>query len=442
MVDSRYKNNARHLKADLAWFQNIVNARYQLHHFPKKQATKIKDISAPVFTGKNSPYQQCIEKLKLSWEERLVLVLSLTPYIHPNLLDDFFKNQTNTSQHTTSEFSPTLETALFLLGGDDLEARFINQQLFDIDANLIQNKLITIEQNKQSPTRNHSRLLVTDDYLSLFTSGRPYHAEYSHNFPAKRINTHYEWDDLVLPTKTAIQVDEIRSWMKHGDTLLYQWGLIKRFSPGYKCLFYGPPGTGKTMTAALLGKASGLDLYRIDLSLVVSKYIGETEKNLRKIFDAADNKQWILFFDEADALFSKRTDVQDAHDRFANQETAYLLQRIEDHNGVVILASNLKNNLDEAFQRRLQNIVHFPIPNSDERLRIWQCSFSKHSTLEPAIDLKQIAEKYELAGGAIMNVVRYASLMAIEAGGKRIHLQDILRGIQREYTKDGRSIPT
>ena len=146
------------------------------------------------------------------------------------------------------------------------------------------------------------------------------------------------WDDLVLDDLVHEQVQEINTWLEHGATLMSDWGLYRKIKPGYRSLFYGPPGTGKTLTASLLGKTSGRDVYRIDLSMVVSKYIGETEKNLSKIFDTAENKNWILFFDEADSLFGKRTATNSSNDRHANQQTAHLLQRVEDFPGVVILA--------------------------------------------------------------------------------------------------------
>jgi SpoVK/Ycf46/Vps4 family AAA+-type ATPase len=204
-------------------------------------------------------------------------------------------------------------------------------------------------------------------------------------------------------------------------------------------LWSPPPGTGKTLTAALLGKRTGQDVYRIDLSMVVSKYVGETEKSLRRIFDLADRKPWILFFDEAEALFSKRTEVQDAHDRFANQVISYLLYRIEEHDGIVILATNKKSMLDDAFTRRFQCVVSFSLPSTKERLQIWQKGFSPHCCLEKAINLETIANQYELAGGSIMNIIRYASLMALKAGSNIIMLKDIIKGIQREYSKEGKS---
>jgi SpoVK/Ycf46/Vps4 family AAA+-type ATPase len=260
------------------------------------------------------------------------------------------------------------------------------------------------------------------------------------SFPAKRIVTHLGWSDLVLNKNTLEQVNEIKSWIQHGKTLLNEWELGKRLAPGYKVLFFGPPGTGKTLTAGLLGKDAGVDVYRIDLSMVVSKFIGETEKNLSRIFDTANDKEWILFFDEADALFGKRTELRDAHDRYANQEVAFLLQKIEDHNGVVILSSNMRGNIDEAFTRRFQNTIYFPIPSIDERLGIWQNGFSKKSILHKQVSLEEIAKRYEMSGGAIMNAIRYASLKALEANKNIVQLNDLINGISREYAKEGRTI--
>jgi SpoVK/Ycf46/Vps4 family AAA+-type ATPase len=249
-----------------------------------------------------------------------------------------------------------------------------------------------------------------------------------------------DWDDLVLDPYTMDQVLEIKAWIEYGDTLLHDLGLGKKLKPGYRSLFYGPSGTGKTLTATLLGKMTHRDVYRIDLSLVVSKYIGETEKNLEKVFQQAEHKDWILFFDEADALFGKRTKITDAHDRFANQEVSYLLQRVEDYAGVVILASNFKSNLDEAFTRRFQSIIHFPMPNQSERHRLWQNAFSEKTPLGENIHLTDIAVKYELAGGSIMNVVRYATLMALKRGTRLITYDDLLNGLRKEFQKEGKTL--
>lgn len=179
------------------------------------------------------------------------------------------------------------------------------------------------------------------------------------DFFAKPITTELTWNDLDVSKNTLIQIHEIETWVQNSSSLMRKWQLTKKLKPGYRALFYGTSGKQKTLTASLLGRHTNKDVYSIDLSMVVSKYIGETEKNLANLFDKARNKDWILFFDEADALFGKRTDVSDAHDRYANQKVSYLLQRMEEYSGLTILATNFKTDIDEAFLRRFNSIINF-----------------------------------------------------------------------------------
>jgi len=246
------------------------------------------------------------------------------------------------------------------------------------------------------------------------------------------------WPDLVLPAGTLRQLEEIETYLEHRPTLLAEWGMAKRLRPGYRALFHGPPGTGKTLTAALLGAKLGLEVRRVDLSQAVSKYIGETEKNLAAVLDRAEQHQWLLVFDEADALFGKRSETRDAHDRYANQEIAYLLQRLETFQGVVILATNLPANLDGAFLRRFESVVYFPLPGPEQRLRLWREAFSPLAQLE--VDLEALAVRHELSGGLILNVVRRVSLQAIAAGGRPINDSDLLRAIRQELEKEGKGV--
>lgn len=236
------------------------------------------------------------------------------------------------------------------------------------------------------------------------------------------------------------QIDEIRAWLAHGNTLMQDWQLAKKVKPGYRAVFSGPPGTGKTLTAALLGKSTGRDVYRVDLSMVVSKYIGETEKNLSRVFDAASYKEWILFFDEGDALFGKRTEASSSNDRHANQLTGYLLQKIEDFPGTVIVATNLKSNMDEAFTRRFQNMVHFTIPGPEERLQLWKNAFHNVCDLADDVDLNSIASDYQMAGGQIINVLRQCALTAIRRNERIVYQQDIISGIRNEFKKDNKLV--
>jgi SpoVK/Ycf46/Vps4 family AAA+-type ATPase len=209
--------------------------------------------------------------------------------------------------------------------------------------------------------------------------------------------------------------------------------------PGYRCLFHGPPGTGKTLTACLLGKHHKLPVYRIDLSRVVSKWIGETEKNLAGLFDQAEDRDWILFFDEADALFGKRSESASANDRAANQQIAYLLQRLEGFSGLAILATNQHAYLDEAFARRFQASIRFPMPDAAQRLRLWRESFESGGfTLAPDVDFGALARAHELAGGGIINVLRAACLLAAQRQPPTVTGSDLLEAVRRELQKDGR----
>jgi SpoVK/Ycf46/Vps4 family AAA+-type ATPase len=282
-------------------------------------------------------------------------------------------------------------------------------------------------------------LLVSPRALGLLMHGDAGGENFDPQFPARRANTQLDWVDLVLPATTLAQLEEIRSWLTHGPTLLHDWGMKRRLRPGYTALFHGAAGTGKTLAACLLGSLCARPVYRIDLSLVVSKYIGETEKNLARVFDEAEQRGWMLFFDEADALFGKRTRVEDSHDRYANQEVSFLLQRIEDFDGVVILASNLRANIDDAFLRRFQSVVHFPMPRPAERLRLWREAFPARAELDAALDLARLSERHELSGGTIINVVRFVCLRALERGERRIFADDVEEGIRREMLKEGRA---
>ena len=280
------------------------------------------------------------------------------------------------------------------------------------------------------------KIILQAEFVDLFTLGTVSKPTFSPDFPAKLVTTRMEWEDLIINKKTAEQLNDIKIWLCYNSILMQDWDMYKKIKPGYRTLFYGPPGTGKTLTATLLGNQFGKDVYRIDLSQVVSKYIGETEKNLEKVFKKAENKNWILFFDEADALFGKRSNVQNAHDKYANQEVSYLLQRVEDFPGLIILASNYKSNIDQAFVRRFNSIIYFPIPNASERYQIWKTSIPLKAVLDKDVDLISIARKYEVTGSSIINVIHYASLQTIYKGSTIISNQDILEGFKREYEKE------
>ena len=256
---------------------------------------------------------------------------------------------------------------------------------------------------------------------------------------AKKIKPLYQWPQLVLPEKKKDLVRDVVRHVQQRRRVMEEWdfnSLMGR-GKGLTVLFSGPSGTGKTMAAEVIANALQMDLYRIDLAGVVSKYIGETEKNLSRIFREAEYSDAILFFDEADALFGKRSEVKDAHDRYANIEINYLLQQIESFEGVVVLATNLRQHLDEAFLRRIQVVVEFPMPVYEDRMSIWRQSFPQKAPLDPDLDFQFLARQFELAGGHIANIVLWAALLASEEG-TGIGMRHCIRATRRELEKIGR----
>jgi hypothetical protein len=256
---------------------------------------------------------------------------------------------------------------------------------------------------------------------------------------AAKVDLVHRWEELVLPPSTHGRVRELLAAIRQRGRVYGEWGLGRRGGriPGLTALFSGASGTGKTMTASIIAAEAGLDLYRIDLAGIVSKYIGETERNLDRIFEAARRAEAVLFFDEADALFGKRSEVKDAHDRYANIEVAYLLQKLELHPGIVVLATNLARNIDAAFARRLQHVVEFPRPDVAARLRLWRGVFTAETPLAPDVDLEFLAEQFEATGGDIRTIAIDAAFLAADAD-RPIAMADLVRAMARQMRKDGR----
>jgi adenylate kinase family enzyme len=406
--------------------------------------------SLPALPSSKSLLATFAQENKLRTEEQYLLLIALAPHIKPAFFDQAiqqalpkagdFPQIGGVRGKQFRGFIPTGETVSFILAGEQNgNGQELMHRLFDRDHCFAQKRVLWIEPPPEGEPLLSGKLVMNPSYILYFTTGKEYLPLYNSQFPAVQLKTALDWKDIVLNQHTLLQIDELRAWLHHSKKLMQQLGMAKKLPPGYRALFYGPPGTGKTLCATLLGKEFKRTVFRVDLSTIVSKYIGETEKNLARLFDEAEHQNWILFFDEADALFGKRTQVKDAHDRYANQEVSYLMQRIESFNGLVILASNLKGNMDEAFTRRFQSIIFFPYPTPEEQLLIWQKAFPKK--LQPCsnVDLSGLSHRYKLSGANIMNIVQYCCLTSLSMKKKEISQELLLQGIQRELQKEGKT---
>ena len=322
--------NAIDLEQAFGWLKEIITGCLQIH-FGQAEGFEMSALNLHV---KNSWFAQFIVSRNPRFEELVLLMLAIAPHIQPVFFNQIiaehlpeggdFPEFGGVKGTNHRGILPTGETAQFILAGNDIEKRLEVQRILGSEHWFMKEHILWLESVREGEPTMSGRLILNPEVVEELTLGSVSKPRFSMDFPAEYIETEMEWDDLVLPSATLQQIREIENWITHNDTLLHEWGMKKRIKPGYRALFYGPPGTGKTLTASLLGKQTGKDVFRIDLSRVVSKYIGETEKNLSRLFDKAENKNWILFFDEADALFGKRTEIHDAHDKYANQEVAYL----------------------------------------------------------------------------------------------------------------------
>jgi AAA+ superfamily predicted ATPase len=426
----------------------LIQARVKAH-FAGIRSTSTYFL--PTFNGGTDPLSRFVHENKLGVEEHYLLLIALAPHVRPDFFDQLIQDALpqpgdfpvigGVRGKQYRGFLPTGETVLFLLAGENWCAcQELFHRMFHPEHILAKKRIVWLEPPPDGEPLMSGKLILNQSLITYFTTGKEHLPHYSSSFPAQQLKTDMKWDDVVFSNSIQQQVEEIRSWFIHNPRLMKHHGLGKRIYAGYRALFFGPPGTGKTLCATLLGKEFKKHVFRVDLSNLVSKYIGETEKNLARLFDEAEHKNWILFFDEADAIFGKRTQVKDAHDRYANQEVSYLMQRIESFDGLVILATNLKGNMDEAFARRFQTMIYFAYPTPDEQLAIWKKAFPKKLQPDSSVDLRGYAQRYKLSGANIINIVQYCCLTAMMKKWKSVTADLLGYGIQRELAKEGRTI--
>lgn len=432
------------LQQGLTFLADIVRARLSQFLHPD-QPVQFPDLH---FQHDGSRLAVFVTEQSLSIEEYLLVFTALAPHLQPNFFGSLISEQIPAGTEMP-EFGgvkpnhlramlPTGETALFILAGTGLSERLRCAALLNEGHWLFQQKILSLSPAVGGEPMHSGQLGIARDWLERFTQGTVSLPKLSTQFPAEHIVTDLDWSDLVLNEHALSQLQDIRIWVEHNATLMQDWGMKARLKPGYRALFYGPPGTGKTLAAMLLGKYTGREVFRVDLATMVSKYIGETEKNLASLFDQAEHRGWILFFDEADAIFGKRTQVRDAHDKYANQEVSYLLQRMESFSGMVILASNFRANLDDAFVRRFQSIIYFPAPRAAERFVLWKKALPPKLKLDKRTDLGQIAADHELTGAQITNIIHYVCLRALHLKTSKVNTEMLVHGIRRELAKDGK----
>lgn len=425
----------------IAWFNQVLTVAIQLYFQQDCEYTSLEEITPPA----NGWMEEKTGVQQITFQERTVMMLALMPHVCPQILDIFFVQNKNFDRQYTEfggwkglshgGFLPTGETASFIIAGEDMEKKKEVIRMFQRDHWFYSANILRLEGAGEGEPFLSGQLCVSDEFLSRALLDRDYKPDYNVGFPAKLITSELDWDDMVLDYNTAQELEDINTWIASHKVIMEDWGLKRFLKAGYRALFYGPPGTGKTLAATLLGKKNAMDVYRVDLSMIVSKYIGETEKNLAKVFDLAENRNWILFFDEADALFGKRTSTNTSNDRHANQEVAYLLQRIEDFPGTVILATNLRSNIDEAFSRRFQSVIYFPMPDKELRAELWRKMLPIKWLGKDADVLTDMASDTELSGGSITNVVRRCALSLIQSKEKKLTKEVLKETLLKEKSK-------
>ena len=429
------------MQQHIYWFNQVLGTSLALYFQQECEYQCLEEIGPPV----DGWLEKVTAMPEITFNERVIIMLALMPHLNPQTLDIFFVQNKNFDRQYTEfggwkgishgGFLPTGETAVFILAAEDMRKRKEMIKLFQRGHWFYNRNILRLEGAGDGEPFLSGQLHVSEEFLSRVLLDRDYKPDYNIGFPAKRITSRLEWEDMVLDYQVSIELEEINTWISSNKIIMEDWGLSRILKAGYRSLFYGPPGTGKTLAATLLGKKNKMDVYRVDLSMIVSKYIGETEKNLARVFDLAENRNWILFFDEADALFGKRTSANTSNDRHANQEVAYLLQRIEDFPGTVVLATNLRSNIDEAFSRRFQSVIYFPMPSKELRAELWQKMLPKEWMKENGEELIRVASETELSGGSITNVIRRCALYLVEAKDKCLNKAILIEALQKEKLK-------
>lgn len=449
LADALEKNSAV-LEHEFEWLSMLANLRENEIINNTPLIPSLEQIVPPIPDG-DGPYATLVRKMQLKPAERILLLLALEVHYQPLMTNERMLNAKNKSplvfhahgyyqDPNTAQYYPSMKSALFLACGINPTRWRIAEQEIMLRGKLLHEQIITL-QDTDHRGRIGNRLThlidLAPEYMNYFLHGQRPRPDFGKGFPAKWVTTNLTWDHLVLNQLSLNEISDVMDWVEHGKEVISR--SKKQVNRSYPCLFYGPPGTGKSFAAKLIGKQYNRDVFRIDLSMIVSKYIGETEKNLAHLFARAQGKNWILFFDEADSLFGKRTGISDSKDKWANLEMSYLLQQMEEHEGLCILATNLRHNIDPAMTRRFQAMINFPWPKEQERKLIWQKSIPPGFEYDKKISFEKLS-KYDMSGAGIANVIKSSCIKSVKRGDFLLSPEDISRFIKIEFAKEGRTV--
>ncbi len=443
---------------EINWFQAFCKARTQYLEAKDERAPNFvpaqifEKVPLPLRRG-DSPYDLLCQKLwtatqkqfsppEASYQhcaERMALILALLPHFHPGMTDHLKKLDLasggilNSVQGVQAQtFLPCAETALYLLAGNNLDLRLNFQSIFYPKHLFAQEDILKLEDTPLGVPLWRGALQISEEVLYLLATGQAYETQMSPNFPAQKLTTEQTWDDFVVPYHTHEKVMELLDWIKHYEQLATH-PHFARERKGYRCLLVGEPGTGKTMLGRLLSQETNRPVYRISLEKIVSKYVGETTKNIAKVFNTARHRNWILFCDEGDALFSKRsTKGQSAQDTYVNQDIAYLLQEIEDYPGIILVATNYAQNMDKAFQRRFDTRIDFRKPDYGEIIQLFEKALQAFR-LDEEIKISFVAQELmtHVTAAQITKFKHYLGLQALKRQDWSLSVENFCEGLQK-----------
>jgi AAA+ superfamily predicted ATPase len=405
--------------------------------------------ASPPSVNENTAYGKLIRQYDFNEADRMLLNLALAANLSPEILHPLamYSNDKIGAKHAggffrtgDTQYYPTVRMAVFLLAGSNFSLRDKYSVQFHARHLLFTSGLVIAKERTDSSVFLGYEITFNDQFLGTILNGDEPRLDGEQGFPARRSTRKHNLADVVLADSTRTEIDKLRRFARNMKKL-WSMNQSQLYRSNFIGIFSGEPGTGKSHTAEAVGNELDLPVYKVNFAQMVSKYIGETEKNLEKVFDRFDKQTCILFFDEAESIFSKRTQVEDAHDQHANNLQSYLLQKVEEFNGILILATNMANperHFDKAFQRRIRLNVRFPFPDYPERIKLWERALAKPFYLAEGL-LDNLAKHYQLTGGSIYNIVSDAVIMAMDAGTEEISFEMLEEVMKDEFKKTSRA---